>query len=138
MLVAVQLSDAEGNTAVERSGLSLNLVLRSSMGEISGEACPPVGEGSGLTTCSCTVPAGWFSSFETRGASAAVELRYGPTLRLKEVVGDVRLQRSPTQGAPPPLPPLLQPYASKLLQPRAPGMLRLQHVCTQARLPRAA
>ena len=97
VLVAVQLSDAEGNTAFERSGLVLRLVLRSSMGKVSA-VCPSVEASSGLTTCSCHAPAGWFSSSETGSANATVQLSYGGTLRLEEAVGSVALQRSPVQS----------------------------------------
>ena len=97
VLVAVQLSDAEGNTAVERSGLVLSLVLSSPAGEVS-TVCPLVDAISGLTTCSRTAPVGWFSTSETGSANATVRLSYNGTLRLEEAVGSVVLQRSPVQS----------------------------------------
>jgi hypothetical protein len=97
VLVAVQLSDAEGNTAIKQSGLVVKIVLRSSMGEVS-TGCPPVDAVSGLTTCSCAVPAGWFSRSETVTADAAAQLSYNGMLRLEEAVGSVALQRSPVQS----------------------------------------
>ena len=97
VLVAVQLSDAEGNTAVEQSGLSLSLVLRSSMGNVT-TVCPLVDVSSGLTMCTCASPAEWFSSSETGSAEAIVQLNYDGTLRLEEAVGIVALQRLPVQS----------------------------------------
>ena len=99
VLAAVQLSDAEGNTAFERSGLELRLVLRSSMGEVSN-VCPPVGASSGLTTCSCTAPAGWFSSSETGSANATVQLNYGGTsASAVEAEGGARAAEADGKGA---------------------------------------
>ena len=97
VLVAVQLSDAEGNTAVERSGLVLSLVLNSPAGEVS-TVCPLVDAISGLTTCSRTAPVGWFSTSETGSANATLRLSYNDTFRLEEAVGSVALQRSPVQN----------------------------------------
>ena len=97
VLVAVQLSDAEGNTAVERKDLELRLVLRSSLGNVTTD-CPSVDPISGLTTCSCTAPSWWFSTSKTVSADATLRLGYAGTLRLEEVVGSVALQRSPVQS----------------------------------------
>ena len=97
VLVAVQLSDAEGNTAVERKDLELRLVLRSSLGNVTTD-CPSVDAISGLTTCSCTAPARWFSSSKAGSADATLRLGYTGTLRLEETVGSVALQRSPVQS----------------------------------------
>ena len=97
VLVAVQLSDAEGNTAVERSGLVLSLVLSSPAGEVS-TVCPLVDAISGLTTCSRIAPVVWFSTSETGSANATLRLSYNGTFRLEEAVGSVALQRSPVQS----------------------------------------
>ena len=97
VLVAVQLSDAEGNTAIERKDLELRLVLRSSLGNVTTD-CPSVDAISGLTTCSCTTPSRWFSTSKTGSVDATLQLSYAGTLRLEEAVGSVALQRSPVQG----------------------------------------
>jgi len=75
----------------------VKIVLRSSMGNVS-TSCPPVDAISGLTTCRCTAPAGWFSRSETGTADAAAQLSYNDKLRLEAAVGSVALQRSPMQS----------------------------------------
>ena len=105
VLVAFQLSDAEGNTAVERSGLAVRLVLTNVA--IGGNTetssnCPSPDAASGLATCSCTVPAGWFSTVAAGSVSARLEVRYGHgagPLRLEQPAGSVVLHRTPAHSA---------------------------------------
>ena len=105
VLVAFQLSDAEGNTAVERSGLAVRLVLTNAAAGISAEAsssCPSPNAASGLATCSCTVPASWFSTVAAGSVSVRLEVSYthdaGP-LRLEQPAGSVVLHRAPAHSA---------------------------------------
>ena len=79
VLVAVQLSDAEGNTAVERSGLVLSLVLSSLAGEVS-TVCPLVDAISGLTTCA-VVPLLWGGSALQRQGAPTLRCSSGTTIR---------------------------------------------------------
>ena len=105
VLVAIQLSDAEGNTAVERSGLAVRLVLTNTAtgggAEVSSN-CPGPDAASGLATCSCTVPAGWFSTAAAGTVSARLEVRYGAgygRLRLEQPAGSIVLHCAPTHAA---------------------------------------
>ena len=105
VLVAFQVSDAEGNTAVERSGLAVRLVLTNAAAGVSAEAsssCPSPNAASGLATCSCTVPAGWFSTVAAGSVSVRLEVSYthdaGP-LRLEQPAGSVVLHRAPAHSA---------------------------------------
>ena len=105
VLVAFQLSDAEGNTAVERSGLAVRLVLTNMAIGGSTETssnCPSPDAASGLATCSCTVPAGWFSTAAAGTVSARLEVRYGAgygRLRLEQPAGSIVLHCAPTHAA---------------------------------------
>ena len=106
VLVALQLSDAEGNTAVERSGLAVRLVLTNMAiggnAEETSSNCPSPDAASGLATCSCTVPAGWFSTVAAGSVSARLEVRYGHgagPLRLEQPAGSVVLHRTPAHSA---------------------------------------
>ena len=105
VLVAFQLSDAEGNTAVERSGLAVRLVLTNVAAGDSAEtssSCPSTDAASGLATCSCTVPASWFSTVAEGSVSVRLEVSYthdaGP-LRLEQPAGSVVLHRAPVHSA---------------------------------------
>ena len=105
VLVAFQVSDAEGNTAVERSGLAVRLVLTNVAAGVSEEtssSCPSPDAASGLATCSCTVPAGWFSTVAEGSVSVRLEVSYthdaGP-LRLEQPAGSVVLHRAPAHSA---------------------------------------
>jgi hypothetical protein len=97
VVVAVQLSDAEGNTAVERSGFSLKLVLKSTNGNEVNAGCS-VAQTTGLATCRCTVPGAWFSKSASGSASATLRVHYGGLLRLEEAVGSTTLQRAPVHS----------------------------------------
>jgi hypothetical protein len=105
VLVAFQLSDAEGNTAVERSGLAVRLVLTNMATGGNAETssnCPSPDAASGLATCSCTVPAGWFSTAAAGSVSARLEVYYGHgagPLRLEQPAGSVVLHRAPVHSA---------------------------------------
>ena len=105
VLVAFQVSDAEGNTAVERSGLAVRLVLTNVAAGDSAETssgCPRPDAASGLATCSCTVPASWFSTVAVGSVSVRLEVSYthdaGP-LRLEQPAGSVVLHRAPAHSA---------------------------------------
>ena len=98
MVVAAQLSDAAGNTVVERSGLTVALRLVSSGGDETSASCA-VAATSGLTTCRCTVPSGWFSTAAESSATATVQLRYSNALRVEASAGSVTLQRAPAHDA---------------------------------------
>jgi len=98
--VAAQLSDAANHTHVRRDGLSLTLVLQGASG-ITSAACPAAAAQSGLATCSCEVPSGWFSSAAVGAATATVQMRYDGELRLEIDAegGAVVLGRTPSHGA---------------------------------------
>ena len=84
VVVAVQLSDGAGHTSVERSGLSLELELESA-GRTASAAC--TAGLTGLATCRCDVPAGWFDTAPTT-AVAHVQLSYdGAGVALRQSAG---------------------------------------------------
>ena len=97
VIVSVQLSDSEGNTRVERSGLDLRLKL-SSAGQETSTSCG-VASDSGLATCRRSVPSSWFSSSSTGSASATLQLKYNGELAFEQGAGSVTLQRSPQHSS---------------------------------------
>ena len=97
VIVSVQLSDSEGDTRVEHSGLELRLKL-SSAGQETSTSCG-VASDSGLATCRRSVPSSWFSSSSTGSASATLELKYNGELALEQAAGSVTLQRSPQHSS---------------------------------------
>jgi len=101
VVVAAQLSDAAGNTVVERDGLAVALRLVSSGGgDETSASCGAMDATSGLTTCRCAVPSGWFSSAAESSVTATVQLRYGDddAVRVEASAGSVVLQRAPAHG----------------------------------------
>ena len=98
VLVTAQLSDGDGNTDVDRSDLSLTLVLESASDATTSAACSVATE-TGFATCRCAVPTGWFSTSSVGTASATVQLRYANVLVLEQVAGDVALQRTPVHDS---------------------------------------
>ena len=102
--VAFQLSDAEGNGRRALRAM-VRLVLTNVAADVSEEtssSCPSPNAASGLATCSCTVPAGWFSTEAAGSVSVRLEVSYthdaGP-LRLEQPAGSVVLHRAPAHSA---------------------------------------
>ena len=97
VVVAAQLSDAAGNTAFKRSGLSLTLALQSNGGYETSAGCS-VAQMTGRATCRCTVPSAWFSTSAAGSAIATLRVSYGSELRFEESVGRASLERTPVHS----------------------------------------
>ena len=77
--------------------LALELTITSASGATSSSACSVDSGGSGLASCSCAVPPGWFSDAAPSSASASLALRYGGALRLTRAIDEaVTLHRAPS------------------------------------------
>ena len=93
VVVAVQLTDAEGNTQVDLTHLVLMLKLLSSNGTTS--ATCSVAALTGLATCRHTVPNGWFAS---GSLETVLQLQYSGSLQLEHAAGNVTLHPAPAQS----------------------------------------
>ncbi len=95
VVVAAQVSDAEGNTQVDQAGLALQLVLHSAAAGASSAGCA-VAAVTGLATCRLAVPSGWFASAGT--VDVVLQLSYGGVVQAELGAGSVSLHAAPAHA----------------------------------------
>ena len=95
VVVAVQLRDGSGNSAVHQTGLVVELKLT---GSSTLDATCSADGASGLATCSVAVSSGWFGS-SAGSASAEVNVKYGGTVVATSSALSVTLAAKPAAGS---------------------------------------